>query len=74
MQGKDTGSTSFGSNIFLPYIPPYRTQEYGYHVGGSIKGKTAMASILVSYEWKPNFFFELNFVTRKESATFIDPS
>jgi hypothetical protein len=74
MQGKDTGSTSFGSNIFLPYIPPYRTQEYGYHVGGSIKGKTAMASILVSYEWKPNFFFELNFVTRKESATIIAPS
>jgi len=74
MQGKDTGRTSFGSNIFLPYIPPYRTGEYGYNVGGSIKGKTAIASMLVSYEWKPNFFIELNFVTRKESATIIAPS
>jgi hypothetical protein len=74
MQGKDTGSTSFGSNIFLPYIPPYRTQEYGYNVGGNIKGKTAITSMLVSYEWKPNFFIELNAVLRKESATTIAPS
>ena len=74
MQGKDTGNVSFGSNIFLPYIPPYRTQEYGYNVGGAIKGKTALASMLVSYEWKPNLFIELNFVTRKESATIIAPS
>jgi hypothetical protein len=74
MQGKDTGSTSFGSNIFLPYISPYRTQEYGYNVGGSIKGKTAIASMLVSYEWKPNFFIELNFVSRKETATIAAPS
>ncbi|MBO9684202.1 MAG: hypothetical protein J7502_16300 [Flavisolibacter sp.] len=74
MQGKDTGNTSFGSNIFLPYIPPYRTQEYGYTVGGGIKSKTAIASMLVSYEWKPNFFIELNAVLRKESATTIAPS
>jgi hypothetical protein len=74
IQGKDTGSTSFGSNIFLPYLPPYRTQEYGYTVGGGIKGKTAIASMLLSYEWKPNFFIELNAVVRKESATTIAPS
>jgi hypothetical protein len=74
MQGKDTGNTSFGSNIFLPYLPPYRTQEYGYNVGGSIKGKTAIASMLVSYEWKPNFFIELNAVLRKESATIVTPA
>ncbi|HWI91890.1 MAG TPA: hypothetical protein VNT20_11490 [Flavisolibacter sp.] len=71
MQGKDTGNTSFGSNIFLPYLPPYRTQEYGFNVGGPIKGKTTMASMLVSYEWKPNFFFELSAVLRKESPTTI---
>lgn len=74
MQGKDTGSISFGSNIFLPYLPPYRTQEFGYTVGGGIKSKTALASMLVSYEWKPNLFFELNAVLRKESATTIAPA
>jgi hypothetical protein len=73
-QGKDTGSVSFGSNIFLPNIAPYRTQLFGYHLGDPIKGKTALASMLVSYEWKPNFFIELNFVARKESATTISPS
>jgi len=74
MQGKDTGNVSFGSNIFLPYLPPYRTQEYGYNVGAGIKSKTAIASMLVSYEWKPNFFVELNAVLRKESTTTIAPS
>jgi hypothetical protein len=74
MQGKDTGSVSSGSNIFLPYLPPYRTQEYGYNVGGPIKGKTAYASMLISYEWKPNFFLELNAVLRKEGATTISPA
>jgi hypothetical protein len=74
MQGKDTGNVSFGSNIFLPYTPPYRTQEFGYPVGAGIKSKTALASLLVSYEWKPNFFIELNAVLRKESATAIAPA
>jgi hypothetical protein len=74
MQGKDTGSVSFGSNIFLPNIPPYRTKEFGYDLGAGIRSKTAMISGLVSYEWKPNFFLELNTVYRKESATTISPS
>jgi hypothetical protein len=74
MQGKDTGNVSFGSNIFLPNVPPYRTQDYGYNVGSGIRSKTALASLLVSYQWKPDFFIELNLVTRKESATVIAPS
>lgn len=74
MQGKDTGSVSFGSNIFLPYGAPYRTQEYGFPVGAGVKSKTALASLLVSYEWKPNFFIELNAVLRKESATIVAPA
>lgn len=73
-QGKDTGNISYGSNIFLPYNAPYRTRDYGYNVGGPIKGKTAIASMLVSYEWKPNFFFELSAVLRKESSTTISPA
>src|SRR5215213_1222689 len=43
-QGKDTGSVSFGGNIFLPNIPPYRTNDFGYSVGSGIESKTALAS------------------------------
>jgi hypothetical protein len=74
MQGKDTGNVSFGSNIFLPSVPPYRTNDYGYELGDVVKGKTGLASMLVSYELKPNFFIEVNGVYRKENATTIAPS
>jgi hypothetical protein len=76
MQGKDTANTttSFGSNVFLPNIPPYRKQDFGYELGGGIRTKTALASLLLSYEWKPNLFFEINPVIRKESATVLSPS
>ncbi len=70
-QGKDTANVSFGSNILLPNDPAYRNQDYGFDIGDPVKGKTALASLLVSYEWKPNFFIELNGVIRKESATTI---
>src|SRR6185295_4915211 len=26
-QGRDSNAVSYGSNIFLPHIPPYRTEE-----------------------------------------------
>lgn len=74
VQGKDTGSTSFGSNIFLPNIFPYRSMDFGFDIGDAVKGKTAVASLLVSYEWKPNLFIELNGVIRKENATIISPA
>lgn len=74
VQGKDTGSTSFGSNIFLPHVPPYRTQDFGFDIGDPVRGKTAVASLLVSYEWKPNFFVELNGIVRKENATIVSPA
>lgn len=74
MQGKDTGNVSFGSNIFLPAIAPYRTSDYGYNIGSGIRTKTAYASFLLSYEWKPNFFIEANAVYRKVGATTIGPS
>jgi hypothetical protein len=74
-QGKDTagGSTTFGSNIFYPNIPPYRTRDFGYDLGNGINSKTAMASLLLSYEWKPNFFIEVSTVYRKEAQTTITP-
>ncbi|MFL5811113.1 MAG: capsule assembly Wzi family protein [Flavisolibacter sp.] len=74
MQGKDTGNISFGSNIFLPNVLPYRTQDFGYDVGDAVKGKTALASMLLSFELKPNFFIELNTVYRNESETTISPA
>ena len=73
-QGRDTGSVSFGSNIFLPNIPPYRMMDYGYDLGAGIRTKTALLSALVSYEWKPNFFIDLNAVYRKQGATSLEPS
>jgi hypothetical protein len=74
MQGKDANSESFGSNIFLPDVPPYRQSDYGYFIGSGVRSKTGLASLLVSYEWKPNFFIELNAVYRKEGATTIAPA
>jgi len=73
-QGKDTGSVSYGSNIFLPNIPPYRTADYGYEIGSGISSKTAYASFLVSYELKPNLFLETSAVIRKENETIIKPA
>jgi hypothetical protein len=68
-QGRDTGSVSFGSNIFYPNIPPFRRSDFGYNLGAGISTKTAYASLLFSYEIKPNFFIEANPVWRKVGAT-----
>lgn len=57
-QGKDTGNTSFGGNIFLPNTPPFRKSDYGYSIGGGVPVKTALASLLLSYEIKTNLFLE----------------
>jgi hypothetical protein len=67
-QGKDSGNVSYGSNIFLPNVDPYRTRDYGFNVGSGVKTKTAYASLLLSYELKPNLFIESNAVYRKETA------
>jgi hypothetical protein len=74
MQGKDTGNVSFGSDILLPNVPPYRTKDFGYNLGDAVQGKSALASLLVSFELKPNFFIETNAVYRKENATIISPA
>ena len=70
-QGRDTAAAgvgaSFGSNIFLPNTPPYRKQDYGYFLGVGRQTDVGLASFLVSYEWKPNLFFEGNAVIRKQT-------
>lgn len=73
LQGKDTGSVSFGSNIFLPNVPPYRQREYGYEVGNGIGSKVAYTSLLLSYEWRPNLFFETQAILRKNNETILGP-
>ncbi|TCJ17848.1 hypothetical protein EPD60_06595 [Flaviaesturariibacter flavus] len=78
-QGRDTGLVSFGGNIFLPnQVPdpadpvrnsiPHRTADYGYYVGSGLRNKVAMASLLVSYQLRPNLFFELNGAYRRQSV------
>lgn len=69
VQGRDTSATtSFGSNIFLPNTPPYRTKEFGYDIGSGQRTKVGLASFLLSYEWRPNLFLEGYALYRRESA------
>ncbi len=73
VQGKDTARESFGGNIFLPNVFPYRQREYGYDIGAGIRSKVAYSSLLLSYEVKPNLFLETNAVLRKNNATILNP-
>jgi hypothetical protein len=68
-QGRDTMGISFGGNIFLPNIAPYRQKDFGFDVGSGLPTKVALASLLVSYELRPNLFIELNGLFREESIT-----
>jgi len=67
-QGRDSSSRNFGSNIFLPNQPPYRTGDFGYTIGSGWKTNVFYASFLLSYEWRENFFLELNAVYRKQDT------
>jgi hypothetical protein len=68
-QGRDIdtpGARSFGSNIFLINMPPYRTGgDYGYYVGTGWHTNVFYGSLLVSYEVRENLFLELFGSTRK---------
>jgi hypothetical protein len=67
-QGRDSSSRSFGSNIFLPNLPPYRVGDYGYDIGSGWKTNVMFASFLASYEWRENLFFELYAVIRRQET------
>jgi len=64
-QGRDSSAESYGSNIFLPNSPPYRVKDYGFYTGSGWKTNVFYGSLLVSYEWKENFFLELFGAVRK---------
>jgi hypothetical protein len=70
-QGIDSSAESFGSNIFLPNAPPYRTREFGFHVGDGLGTQTFIASLLLSYELRQNLFIDLSALLRKNTE---DPS
>jgi len=67
-QGLDTGGRSYGSNIFLINIPPYRIGDYGYDIGSGVQTNVSYASLLVSYELRENLFLELFGVHRKQET------
>lgn len=67
-QGRDSSAVSYGSNIFLPHIAPYRTQEYGFSIGSGWKTNVLYASLLLSYEMRENLFLELFGTYRKEET------
>jgi hypothetical protein len=68
-QGLDSSASSFGSNIFLPNIPPFRTKERGFSLGDGRQSKGMYFSFLVSYEVRENLFIDLSFVKRKLDIT-----
>lgn len=65
-QGKDSSAASYGANIFLPNVPPYRKMDYGYNVGSGVRTNVALASLLFSYEIKQALFAEVNTLFRSE--------
>ncbi len=67
-QGRDSSSRSFGSNIFYPNEPPFRMGDYGYNIGSGWKTNVFLASLLVSYEFRENLFFEFNALYRKQQT------
>jgi|CXWL01.1.fsa_nt_gi hypothetical protein len=67
-QGRDSSAVSYGSNILLPNVPPYRNGDYGYSIGSGWKTNVFYASFLLSYEWRENLFLELNAIYRKQDT------
>lgn len=67
-QGRDSSDVSYGSNIFLPHVSPYRTMDYGFSIGSGWKTNVFYASLLISYELKENLFLELFGSTRKQDT------
>ena len=68
LQGRDSSARSFGSNIFLPNVSPYRVGDYGYALGSGQHIQVLYASLCASYEWARNLFVDLQAGFRKEKS------
>ena len=67
-QGRDSSAVNYGSNIFLPNKPPYRTSDYGFDIGSGWKTNVLYASFLLSFELKQNMFLEFNAIVRRQET------
>jgi hypothetical protein len=67
-QGRDSNNISYGSNIFLPSIPPYRIGDFGHALKSGWKTNVFWFSFLLSYELRENLFLELNANIRKQET------
>lgn len=61
--GLDTANQNFGNNIFDLYTT--RAGNYGFRLGGPVRGKMLNAALHVGYEWKPGLFLEAGLHFRK---------
>jgi hypothetical protein len=67
-QGRDSTARSFGSNIFLPNVPPYRMGDYGYTIGSGRDTRVLYSSLLITYEWVRNLYLEMQAGFRNERS------
>jgi hypothetical protein len=67
-QGRDSTARSFGSNIFLPNVPPYRMGDYGYSIGSGRDTRVLYSSLLITYEWVRNLYLEMQAGFRSERS------
>ena len=67
-QGRDSSAHSFGSNIFLPNVSPYRVGDYGYAIGSGRDTRVLYASMFASYEFARSLFVDLQAGFRKEKS------
>ncbi len=68
-QGRDSNAVSYGSNIFLPNVPPYRVNDFGYDIGSGWKTNVLYASLQLSYEFRENLYVDLTGIYRSQKAT-----
>lgn len=61
-QGIDSANSNYGSNIFK--LNSTRSGEYGHKLASRVGTKGINTSVLVSYEWKENLFFESSLMFR----------
>lgn len=62
-QGVDTGSSNYGSNIFMDYNT--RSQEYGVKLINGVKTTCMLLSLNLSYEVLENLYVDLGATHRK---------
>ncbi len=65
-QGIDSGSTNYGSNIFLDYTTA--TSQYGVGMINGVTANCLYANLTVSYELRQNLFFDLGVTQRNYSV------